>query len=114
MSLQTTLQAALTGLAAGGVWNLRAAQSPVPPYIVWQRVISSTNNSTTGASNIQNTRVQIDAYARDYAGADALATAIEAAVIASGLTGVKLTEQDFFEDDTKLYRISQDFSLWST
>lgn len=114
MSLQTSLQALLAPLATGGAWNQRAAQNTVAPYIVWQRVISSTNNSTTGASNVQNTRVQIDAYAKDYASVDALSSAIEAAVAASGINGLKLTEQDFFEDDTKLYRISQDFSLWTT
>lgn len=114
MSLQTILQATLAPLASGGSWNLRAAQDTPAPYIVWQRVISSTNNSTTGASDVQNTRVQIDVFAKDYTTSNALATAIETAVAACGLPSVKLSEQDFYEDDTKLYRISQDFSLWST
>lgn len=112
MSLQTTLQAALSGIAAGGVWNLRAAQNTNPPYIAWQRVISTTNNSLRGASDVQNTRVQIDAYATSYTAADALGSAIEAAVV--GIGAIKISEQDFFEDDTRLYRVSQDFSLWTT
>ncbi len=114
MSLQTSLQTALSGLASGGAWNLRAAQNTAPPYLVWQRIISSTNNSTTGASSVQNTRVQIDAYAGTYPAAETLANAIEAAIAACGIAGIKLSEQDFFEDDTKLYRVSQDFSLWTT
>ena len=113
MSLQTSLQTALAGLASGGAWNLRAAQNTVAPYIVWQRVIQATNNSTSGASNLQNTRVQIDVYAKDYPTADSVATSIESS-IAAAFNSVKLSEQDFFEDDTKLYRISQDFSLWTT
>ncbi len=111
MSLQTELQAVLAPLATGGAWNLRTAQNTVPPYIVWQRVVSTINNSTLGASDVQNTRVQIDAYAREYPAVDALACAIAAAV-GGGFNGVKLSEQDFFEDETKLYRISQDFSVW--
>jgi hypothetical protein len=114
MSLQTALQAVLAPLATGGAWNQRAAQGTVAPYIVWARVVSTTNNSLAGASNVQNTRVQIDAYAFDYLAVDAIATAIESAIAGSGISSIKLTEQDFFEDDTKLYRISQDFSLWST
>ena len=77
MSLQTTLQAALAGIAAGGAWNLRAAQNTSPPYIAWQRVISTTNNSLRGASDVQNTRVQIDAYATSYTAADALGAAMD-------------------------------------
>ena len=112
MSLQTDLQTVLAPLATGGAWNLRAAQNTAPPYIVWQRVVSTINNSTLGASDVQNTRVQIDAYARDYPAVDALACAIAAAV-AGVFNGVRLSEQDFFEDETRLYRISQDFSVWS-
>ena len=33
-------------------------------------------------------------------------------VIQDRLNSVKLSEQDFFEDETKLYRVSQDFSVW--
>ena len=112
MTLQTDLQAVLAPLASGGAWNLRAAQNTVAPYIVWQRVVSTINNSTLGVSDVQNTRVQIDAYARDYPAVDALACAIAAAV-AGVFNGVRLSEQDFFEDETRLYRISQDFSVWS-
>ena len=111
MSLQTELQAVLAPLATGGAWNLRAAQNTVPPYIVWQRIVSTINNCTLGASDVQNTRVQIDAYARDYPTVDALARTIAAAV-AGGFNSVRLSEQDFFEDETRLYRISQDFSVW--
>jgi len=113
MSLQSSLKAALAGLASGGAWNQRAPQNTVPPYIVWGRVTSVTNNAMEGASTLQNTRVQIDVYATSYATADATAAAIEAAISASGLTSVKLSEQDFYEDDTKLYRVSQDFSIWA-
>lgn len=112
MSLQTDLQSVLAPLATGGAWNLRAVQNTVAPYIVWQRVVSTINNSTLGASDVQNTRVQVDAYARDYPTVVSLARAIAAAV-AGGFNGVRLSEQDFFEDDTKLYRVSQDFSVWS-
>ncbi len=114
MSLQTLLQTALIGIASGGAWNMRAAQNTPAPYIVWQRLISTTNNSTRGPSDVQNTRVQVDVYAADYLTTKALADAVQSAVATSGINGVKISDQDFFEDDTKLYRISQDFSLWTT
>ena len=102
----------LAGIATGGVWNLRAAQNTPAPYIVWQRIVAVVNNSTTGASNLQNVRVQIDAYAPDALTAATLGESIQIAMAESAINNVSLSAQDFFEDDTHLYRVSQDFSLW--
>jgi len=102
----------LAGIATGGVWNLRAAQNTPAPYIVWQRIVAFVNNSTTGASNLQNVRVQIDAYAPDALTAATLGESIQIAMAESAINNVCLSAQDFFEDDTHLYRVSQDFSLW--
>lgn len=104
----------LAGIATGGVWNLRAAQNTPAPYIVWQRIATYINNSTTGASNLQNVRVQIDAYAPDALTAATLGESIQIAMAESAINNVCLSAQDFFEDDTHLYRVSQDFSLWLT
>ena len=104
----------LAGIATGGVWNLRAAQNTPAPYIVWQRIVAVVNNSTTGASNLQNVRVQIDAYAPDALTAATLGESIQIAMAESAINNVSLSAQDFFEDDTHLYRVSQDFSLWLT
>ena len=108
------LQDVLGGLAVGGLWNLRAAQNTPTPYLVWQRIIGTVNNSTTGASNLQNLRIQIDAYAQDALTAATLGESILAAMAASAITNVCLSSQDFYEDDTLVYRFSQDFSLWLT
>lgn len=104
----------LAGIATGGVWNLRAAQNTPAPYIVWQRIVAVINNSTTGASNLQNVRVQIDAYAPDALTAATLGESIQIAMAESAINNVCLSAQDFYEDDTHLYRVSQDFSLWLT
>ena len=102
----------LAGIATGGVWNLRAAQNTPAPYIVWQRIVAVVNNSTTGASKLQNVRVQIDAYAPDALTAATLGESIQIAMAESAINNMCLSAQDFFEDDTHLYRVSQDFSLW--
>ena len=106
--------APLATIAVGGLWNLRAAQNTPAPYIVWQRIVAVINNSTTGASNLQNARVQIDAYAPDALTAATLGESIQIAMAESAINNVCLSAQDFYEDDTHLYRVSQDFSLWLT
>ena len=113
MSLQTTLQSLLAPLASGGAYSLQAMQGVQPPFIVWQRVVSTVNNNIQGASDVQNTRVQIDSYALTYAAATALADQVAIAILAD-LNGLQLTEQDLYEPEVKLYRVMQDFSFWST
>lgn len=114
MTLEEQLYAVLAPLASGGAWPLVAAQGTAAPFIVYGDVISTTENSLQGASALQNTRMQIDGYHTTYAAMKALGLAIDAAMAASALTKVKLSEQVFFEADTRLYRISLDYSLWST
>ena len=113
MTIQEQLQSVLTGLAAGGAWSQLAAQGTVAPYIVWSGVVSAINNNLLGASDVQNTRFQIDAYATSYAGARTLAAAVVAAMKAASFANVQISDQDMYEPDTKLFRVSMDFSVWS-
>lgn len=114
MTLAEQLYAVLSPLAAGGAWPLIAAQGTPTPYIVYGDVISTTENSLQGASALQNARMQIDGYQTSYAAMKSLGTAITAAMAAWAVTNVKLSEQVFFEADTRLYRVSLDYSIWST
>lgn len=108
------LQALLAPLAAGGAWYGICTASPVPAeYIVWMRVASSPNVSLMGPSDLQNTRVQIDIYARTVARLAAIEQALEAAMAASSITNVPLASQDIYEPDTRLYRAIKDYSVWA-
>lgn len=110
------LQALLTTLAPpGGVWyQVNTAEPAVYPYIVFQRVSSTPNVSLDGPSDMQNTRIQIDIFARQIAHASALETSLEALMGASSISNVPLGSQDLYEDAVKAYRVSKDFSCWST
>ncbi len=111
--IQEQLQAILAPLVAGLSFPNLAAQDAAPPYIVYQRVVSNTHNNLRGASDLQNTRVQIDAYAKTYAGAQQLASSVRAAMQGAAFTNIQLSEQDFFETDVRLHRVSLDYSIWS-
>jgi hypothetical protein len=112
--IQERLQALLAPLASGGSYPNIAEQGAVPPYLVYQRIISLTNNHLQGPSDLQNTRVQIDAYARSYAGAQQLAADVRAALQGAAFSNVQISEQDFFEMDVRLHRVSLDYSIWAT
>lgn len=108
------LQALLDPLADGGAsYGARTDGTQPSEYIVWQRVASSPNVTLGGPSDLQNTRVQIDIYARTVARTVAIEAALEAAMAASGITNVPLTSQDIYEPDTRLYRVIKDYSVWA-
>lgn len=110
------LQVLLTTLApTGGVWyQVNTAEPAVYPYIVFQRVSGTPNVSLDGPSDMQNTRIQIDIFARQIAHAAALETSLEALMAASSISNVPLGSQDLYEDAVKAYRVAKDFSVWST
>lgn len=108
------LQALLNPLAAGGArYAINQAEPPTYPFIVFQRIVSSANVNLSSASDLQNTRVQIDIYALKISEATAIETALEAAFAASSITNVPISSQDFYEDAVKAFRISKDYSVWS-
>ena len=114
MSLETTLQTLLNALAAGGAHQDIARQGATAPYLVWLLVASPTNNSLQGASNVQNTRIQVDCYAASQAARQTLADVVVAAMAASSLSNVRLSSQNLYEPEVKLFRTMLEFSIWST
>lgn len=108
------LQALLNPLSTGGShYAVNETEPPVYPFIVFQRIVSTANVNLSGVSDMQNTRVQIDIYARKISEATAIETALEAAFAASSITNVPISSQDLYEDVVKAFRISKDFSVWS-
>jgi len=100
--------------AAGGVWYAVNTNEPATyPYLVVQRIASEANVALGGPSGLQNTRVQIDVYARRMADAVALEGAIESTMAAWAVQNVPLTSQDFFDDIVRAFRVSKDYSIWS-
>lgn len=113
MTLEEQLFSLLSPLASGGCWPLIAAQGTAAPYITYQSVISTTNNTLRGASDTQNTRMQIKAYASTYVAAKALGKSIDAALAGAAFTNIKLTDQMLPEPDVKLFCAMLDYSIWS-
>ena len=113
MSLETSLQSLLDPLAAGGAFQDFAGHAPGTSYIVWQQIVSTTNNTFSGASDVQNTRIQIDIYGSTPAERKGVADAVIAAMSAASFRNVQLSSQNFFESEVRLYRTMLEFSAWS-
>ena len=109
------LQTLLNPLATGGAsYAINEAAPVVLPYIVFQRIVSDPNVALGGASALQNTRVQIDVYAARQLEAMAVDALVVAALAAWGTQNVPLPWQDFYDEASQTYRVSRDYSVWST
>lgn len=114
-TLVQDLQTLLAPLVAGGAWyGGNTQEPPTYPFITWQRVSSTPNVTLDGQTDQQNTRVQIDIIARTVAEAVAIESALEAAMSAWSVVNVPISSQDTYEDEVRAYRISKDYSIWST
>lgn len=114
MSIQTQLFSLLSGATTAGtrVYPLTGPDTPVKPYIVYQRVSASSENVLDGDSGLTNTRMQIDVYSTTYGEADTIANQIDALMAAWALQNVSILNQDGYESDTKLFRVTSDYSIW--
>mgnify|MGYP003336237320 FL=1 len=115
MGLVTDIQAVLNPLASGGAWyGINTTEPPVYPFIVWQRVVSTTNNTLRGASDLQNTRVQIDIFSRSVSESVSIEDAVESAMASASFTNLLVSSQDIYESEVKAFRITKDYSVWAT
>ena len=107
------LQAALLPCASGGAYQDIAIQGAVAPYIVWTQIVSTTNNTLAGATNMQNMRIQIDVWAKTPAIRQTVVAAVVAAMAAAPFANLQISTQNLYESETKLFRTILDFSVWS-
>lgn len=100
---------------AGGVWYAQRTKQPAAgEYIVFQRIVSATNNTLDGRSNLQPYWFQVDIYATQMPRAVELEAAVLASLNAAPFSCVLMSLQDLPEPDTGLFRLRRDFGVWHT
>ncbi len=105
--------------------NLQGRVKVELPYITYQTISDQSVNHSTGATETNSTRIQIDLWAETYAGAKALATAVKTAlknwtdatgdpVISSChyQNGNDLPDPPSPGQERRTHRVSQDYLLW--
>ena len=76
--------------------------------------VPTDGEKLAGASGLEEIDLLIDAWARDYHEAKAIAKAVRAAMPANGPRfGAHLIEdQDLYEDGTNYFRVSMEYKVW--
>lgn len=115
-ALLRTLQedAGLSALVGSKVFPLAIPAGNYLPCVTFQRLGGRPANILSGHSGLEELDLLIDAWARDYHEAKAVARAVRAAMPANGAQfGAHLIEdQDLYEDGTNYFRVSMEFKVW--
>lgn len=83
-----------------------AGDSPQAPYITWQIVTGTPGNYVSGRPGTDDVRVQVDAWAKDPATAQAIGAAVAAAL---ELAAQGVSFFDDYDSDAALYRFGSDW-----
>jgi hypothetical protein len=99
----------------------------IPPYITYQTISDQSENHSTGATETNHCRMQIDLWASTYADAKTLATAVKTALKNwTDNTGSPVISSCHYENgndlpdpplpgqEVQVHRVSQDYFLWYT
>jgi hypothetical protein len=84
---------------------------PALPYIVYQRVSTQDENTTCGYAGLTNYRFQFDVYS-DLSSECHTAMSLLHTLLTENLRGLRIFQSGGWEAETKLYRITADYSLW--
>lgn len=105
--------ATVGGLVSTRIYPVILPQNVDYPAISYQRVGNAPRPTLEDGVGLQNPRFQIDAWAESADGARALATAVIAAMsAATSVDAIFLSDNDIYESDLEIFRVSVDFSVW--
>ena len=81
------------------------------PYVVWQTITGTPENYLDNRPDIDNSRIQIDVWAKTGVSAEQVAMAVRDALEDEGyMVSWGSTERD---PETRNYRFSMDFEFWN-
>lgn len=99
------------------VYPLTLPQDSLMPSAVQTIVSDVPTVSLDGYSNLRNTRVQLDVYAKTYDAGQDLADLVEDTLSFDNgptISSRRVGRRDSYEDEPELHRVSLEFSLWSS
>ena len=105
--------AGLTALVGDRIYPVVLPEGVSYPAVRYQRIGGGPLQHTGGDSGLENARIQIDVWAKRYAQAKDTAEQVRAAIrTATAFKAVSVAEVDGYEDDTRTFRVTLDYSLW--
>ena len=95
------------------IYPVYLPQDPTLPAMSYQRISSQPHVSMGGFCNLDNPRIQIDCWATSYSAVKELSEAVRDAMMSAlAFRALEISDQDLFEPELEIYRVSLDFSCW--
>lgn len=117
--LEASIFTALTGasgvsaIVGSRVYPLVIPQGAALPAVTYTRISGPLEMSLSGGAGLESVRVQIDAWATSYAAVKDLAAELRSAMLsATAFQVASVSDRDLFEDETSVFRVSTDFTVW--
>lgn len=112
--------AGLSALVSTRIYPFIAQQKSARPYLTYQRVSTVRPSAMAVDIGIAQARFQIDAWGDTYDSVKSVSEQVRAALqrFSGTVSAVDIldiyidNEQDLFEDDAKIYRVSQDYTIF--
>lgn len=108
--------AAITAITSARIYPviLPPGTAAAFPAITYLRVSGDRIYSLSGYSTLENPRMQVDCWSTSFETTKGLADEVRQAMDnATAFASILISDQDLYEDEMKLYRISMDFSVWN-
>jgi|APFre7841882590_1041340.scaffolds.fasta_scaffold205635_2 hypothetical protein len=88
-------------------------QNPPLPYVVYHRVSTDDVNVTCGYTGLSNYRIQFDVYSTKISECYAAFSYLHQLLVESALKALRISQYGGWESETKLYRVTTDYSIWT-
>ena len=84
------------------------------PAVTYQRITADRVYSLSGYSTLENAKMQIDCWATSFETVKDLGNKMRQVVDgATAFASNLISDQDLYEDEVNVYRVSQDYSFWN-
>lgn len=104
----------VTGKISTRIYPLTLPQETGYPCIVYARYSGTRHNTLSGYANLESPMIMVDCWATSYSDAKGLSTRIHTAMNgATAFQALLISDVDYYEDDLKLYHVTQDYSCWN-
>lgn len=126
MSIETAIYdrlsnfAGLAALVSTRIYPLTAPQDAAQPYLTYSKISETKHHASTADISLTTTRFEVSVWGATYATTKAAVAQVKAALSRYGGTNdsvviqqiFQVSEVDFYEDDTKSFRVAVDFEIW--
>lgn len=113
VKIQRVLAGAVGTQVGNRIYLLRAKQGSPTPYVLHSTVTHTQVQHLRGLSTLENPRVRVELYGENYPALRQMQDLIRVALLSAvDFSAVYVFCTESFEDDTQLFHLVSEYSIW--